>query len=391
MTGSVRGVATRMEQVANPGFIQVWCGLHQVDLVMQRVFKSLKEEEFYKVLTDIISYLRRHSTLIEKMRGKCPKIADTRWISTGRVTPWFTQNRVIVSEYIKEKSPTCKPTPSWWVIVMAVARTLKEVNPVVQGLQGLTTLLATQATQIAGLVTAICRLVYMEGLLTIPGLEDRKRRPDFVVKVSFAVSLISTRGFVDDLGSACMEIVKAMATDDLDSVLRALATMLVSMADCLHAVISGNAENTLRADNIPAVLPHQLTRLRTRDVSLQVLRQRDRLQSFFTNAEIEDIEAEHQDLIQAYGSEPIMKECLDKCDDRTTFDEGWNLLGKKLISLRNFTGGLATVFPSTAPVESDFSLIKWEKNEFRSSLTDFSLEGILHCTQYKSLMKHSTP
>jgi hypothetical protein len=36
MVGSVRGVATRMENVSKPGFLRVWCGIHQVDLVMQR-------------------------------------------------------------------------------------------------------------------------------------------------------------------------------------------------------------------------------------------------------------------------------------------------------------------------------------------------------------------
>jgi hypothetical protein len=50
------------------------------------------------------------------------------------------------------------------------------------------------------------------------------------------------------------------------------------------------------------------------------------------------------------------------------------MLGKKFTSLHNFTDRLAAVFPSTVPVESDISVIKWEKNEFRSSLTDFSPE-----------------
>jgi hypothetical protein len=46
MVGSVRGVATRMEDVAKPGFLLVWCGIHQVDLVMKRVFTALKSSVF---------------------------------------------------------------------------------------------------------------------------------------------------------------------------------------------------------------------------------------------------------------------------------------------------------------------------------------------------------
>jgi hypothetical protein len=40
MTGRVSGVATRFEQVAKPGFFRIWCGLHQLDLVLQAFFKT---------------------------------------------------------------------------------------------------------------------------------------------------------------------------------------------------------------------------------------------------------------------------------------------------------------------------------------------------------------
>ena len=48
-------------------------------------------------------------------------------------------------------------------------------------------------------------------------------------------------------------------------------------------------------------------------------------------------------------------------------------------------GGLATVFPDTASVESDFSVLGWEKDTYRSALTDFSLEGLLHARQFHKL------
>jgi hypothetical protein len=55
MVGSVRGLAARMENVAKPGYLSVWCRLHQVDLFMQRGFKALKWDSFYKELLDVIS------------------------------------------------------------------------------------------------------------------------------------------------------------------------------------------------------------------------------------------------------------------------------------------------------------------------------------------------
>ncbi|KAI9909699.1 hypothetical protein PsorP6_014648 [Peronosclerospora sorghi] len=50
-----------------------------------------------------------------------------------------------------------------------------------------------------------------------------------------------------------------------------------------------------------------------------------------------------------------------------------------------FLSGLATMFPNNATVEADFSLIGYEKDEYRNSLTEFSLEGILHAKPFDTL------
>ena len=42
---------------------------------------------------------------------------------------------------------------------------------------------------------------------------------------------------------------------------------------------------------------------------------------------------------------------------------------------------MATAFPGTSNVESDFSIVKWEKDVMQMNLSDFSLEGILHAKQ----------
>jgi hypothetical protein len=53
--------------------------------------------------------------------------------------------------------------------------------------------------------------------------------------------------------------------------------------------------------------------------------------------------------------------------------------------LRRFWAGLATVFPNSTSVESDFSILKWELDEFRKSLLDLSLEGIFQAKQFEML------
>jgi hypothetical protein len=75
----------------------------------------------------------------------------------------------------------------------------------------------------------------------------------------------------------------------------------------------------------------------------------------------------------------------------TSFAEAWAPFSssKQFEPLKLFFGGLATIFPGTATVESYFSLINWEKDDYRSSLTDSLLEGILHSKQYFELLWNS--
>jgi hypothetical protein len=70
-----------------------------------------------------------------------------------------------------------------------------------------------------------------------------------------------------------------------------------------------------------------------------------------------------------------VKAALDKHNEKTFFNEAWDCLKGRFMQLHQLCGGLATMFPNTTSVESDFSIIKWEKND---SLTNLSLVGIMH-------------
>ncbi len=52
-----------------------------------------------------------------------------------------------------------------------------------------------------------------------------------------------------------------------------------------------------------------------------------------------------------------------------------------------FAAGLANVMPRTSTVEVDFLTINYEKDDHRSALTSFSLEGILHTRQLEKLQQ----
>jgi hypothetical protein len=105
---------------------------------------------------------------------------------------------------------------------------------------------------------------------------------------------------------------------------------------------------------------------------------------------IDLIEQQFDSLLVAYQSEEAFKNALENCGAATGFKEGWLLTGGRFPELQDFCGGLATVFPGTATVESDFSVLKYAKNDYRTALTDFSLEGILHAKQFRMLQAIDT-
>ena len=98
---------------------------------------------------------------------------------------------------------------------------------------------------------------------------------------------------------------------------------------------------------------------------------------------IAEIENQHWPLISAYRQEPALKSALDTYVQVSikSFDTAWAIVEGRFDILRDFCGGIATVFANTASLESDFSILGWEKDKFRLSITDLSLEGVMHCKQ----------
>ncbi len=107
---------------------------------------------------------------------------------------------------------------------------------------------------------------------------------------------------------------------------------------------------------------------------------------------IDKVESEHRELLAVYMGEPDVKAALDKHDEKTFFNEAWDCLKGRFMQLRQLCGGLMTMFPNMTSVESDFSIVKKEKNDSRSSLTSLSLAGIMHAKQFKQIkmIKHQS-
>jgi hypothetical protein len=142
------------------------------------------------------------------------------------------------------------------------------------------------------------------------------------------------------------------------------------IAGLANIVAEQNSMNEA-AEKVPPVLPHQLVTLKGREFPSILQNQRSHLSERWINVQIDAIELDLQALCDACESEDLLKGALDSCDHTTSFETAWNYAHNRFQSLKSFCGGLATAFPGTSSVENDFSIVKWEKNETRFSLSNF--------------------
>jgi len=55
MTGSDEGACTRLINNFLGNFFPIWCGAHQLNLIVKKVFHELMDEKFLKTLTGVTS------------------------------------------------------------------------------------------------------------------------------------------------------------------------------------------------------------------------------------------------------------------------------------------------------------------------------------------------
>jgi hypothetical protein len=94
MTGRVSGVVTRLSNAMHNEcpLTRVWCGAHQLDLVMEHIMDTIVKECFFIVMTGFITHLTRQLNLITNMKTTCLRVVN-RWLSTEKVIKWFKIHR----------------------------------------------------------------------------------------------------------------------------------------------------------------------------------------------------------------------------------------------------------------------------------------------------------
>ena len=57
MTGCVQGTCTQLSNECHGNICQIWCGAHQLDLIVKNAFNYLMNETFLKTLTGVTGHL----------------------------------------------------------------------------------------------------------------------------------------------------------------------------------------------------------------------------------------------------------------------------------------------------------------------------------------------
>ena len=387
MTGRIRGISTRIRTEVAPGYYQIWCPLHQIDLVMQKCFEALLNGAFVTMMTGFVAYLRRQQTLIAEMNVTCPFLIRTRWTCMDTTCQFIFNHRIRLREYVSQPDRVAvasrfAPNDSWWIVVCVLRAMTSRVAVVVKRMQGRVLLVSQQRDEIQQLVIVLKELMNVRGPMSDDEKTVAEADPNTCVMNRWALRSDDVLDFLKDAGTFVTDLFDTLQVSGKMLVIRSVAECILTMVQGINNVVAERDANNNIADELPPVMPHELVKLRGRDMAAIIVVQRERLQETFTAQRIDTIETDHQMLREAYNSDDNLRSAIDACDATTSFSDGWAIVGPRFPMLREFSGGLATVFPNTASVESDFSLLKWEKDEYRQSLTDLSLEGILHSKQW---------
>lgn len=162
MTGHLKGVVTRLEHEAVFKMYRIWCGLHQLDLVMHHAYEKLMDGEVLTILNAFVAHLRQQANLIADMQATCPKLSN-RWVVMGKVCKWLLAKRIRLFQYITEAAPPQCPPFWWWIVIAAIDALTERVNIVFTKLQAKDLLVSQQTAELVNLASLICIQVRVDG------------------------------------------------------------------------------------------------------------------------------------------------------------------------------------------------------------------------------------
>ena len=211
------------------------------------------QEQFYSILTSLISYLCRQKNLISQMRSQAPTVADTHWESMGGVVGWFKQHCVDIIAYLVEKKmPACNPPKQWWIELMVITVFAAQATTTFKQLQGNHIMVGAQWVSINQLCQC-CR----EDLSVIgPLAEDDTNALDLLAWVfsedcSFAVALSSADLYIRCQGSFVLDKISEVEQNLYVKSVKGVAQFYVKIVSGLDNIVAQRDSNNEADEQLP--------------------------------------------------------------------------------------------------------------------------------------------
>ncbi|KAH8956639.1 hypothetical protein BDL97_07G051700 [Sphagnum fallax] len=390
--GHINGIQAQLVRMAEFPVVQVWCPLHQINLVVKETTNAIDRSAWLSMTYELTVYLRRQDNLITEMGVTNPKKTN-RWVALASVLQYNMKHEPKIVSYIsqrhEERNAVVPPvlTESWCTLVYVVAPGIERIKQTFAELQHRLLLVSQQRVYIENLLTDMVilynlRLVEDAEFDDLPASSNIRFGDWYILKQTMI-------DFILDQGSRAKAHFEALDDDKKIEVVKQVARFTVSTIEGLQGIkAERTARNDAADDDAPPCMPHELVAIKPAKFVSDVLEpHRARLlKNDWTEDDIYAIEEEHRDLVKAYKNEPGIKAIIDKLDHKSDFNESWDQLGNLwFVNLRRLCAGFATAWPNSASVESDFLVLKWEKDAFRTALLDLSLEGIFQSKQFEML------
>ncbi len=325
------------------------------------------------------------------MGSTCPKDTN-RWFHLERMLSWMLEHRRQLLIWIDEKKPASALDDSWWLMTGGVRPLLELVNVTLVILQSPNLILSQQTSEIENLIGHLVNTMNME-LVGTDDAFDTMQASEFIVVDHWRVKIKNVSRHLRNQGSWARNMFLVLDAANQTSILKEIAHFGLKLVQGISAIqAERNSNNEAALDFDIPVMPFQLVEMAPCDFIDSILDPyRSQLAKFWPDEKIDLIERHQQELFNAYKREPGSKLLIDKHDHTTFFNTGWDDLKGRFEHLRMFCGGLANAFANITSVESYFSILKWEKDDFRQSMMNLTLEGIFQAKQRRVVMGIPVP
>jgi len=236
---------------------------------------------------------------------------------------------------------------------------LKEVDVVFIKLQSKCLLVSQQAAELEKLATGLCAHINIDG----PFLKEEIALIDLTLNAMFGRWSISHENLINwilDQGMFIQEIWEELLAESTVDLMQVISKLILQVVEGILDVQAERDSANRPADDLPPVLPHQLVKLHGWEFTSIISIHLSHLKQFWSDEQIAQLNVQHNDLLFAYRHESTLRKALDSCNDQISFEDDWKIVSdetRKFDILRDFCGGIATIFPNTGTVESDFSVL----------------------------------